>query len=63
MTELYADGTVKAGMKPNPGPCVKKPEDRFRELPGLHAYADWYERRTDAERAVREAREASGRPA
>jgi hypothetical protein len=63
MCEFYADGTVKAGMKPEPSLCREKPAALFREFPGMNAYTDWYERRADAERAVREAREASGRSA
>jgi hypothetical protein len=61
MSEFYADGTVKAGMKPEPSLCREKPNALFRAFPGMNAYTDWYERRADAERAVSEAREASGR--
>jgi hypothetical protein len=61
MREVYADGTVKAGMKPEPSLCREKPGAVFRALPGVQAYADRYERRADAKRAVCEAREASGR--
>jgi hypothetical protein len=54
MSELYQNGTVKAAITSRMSKA--KPNNTARKLPFADCRMDWFDRREDAEKRLREAR-------